>query len=165
MAGKAMCRSDSRGQATSSPWRRQRRSTVGDDVLQQRDGHARRHARLLVHELAAAGLERHILDQLAKVLGDHDAGVAIAALPRLLPGDRQGVLHVGRVVVDDLRVDAVLQRRDDVAAVGVVLGVGREHHAHVERDAQREAADLEVLLFEDVEQPHLDARRQVGAPR
>ena len=76
--------------------------------------------------------------------------------------NRQGVLHVGRIVGNDLRVDAVLERRDDVAAVGVVLRVGREHHADVERDAQRKAADLEVLLLEDVEQPHLDARRQVG---
>ena len=73
-----------------------------------------------------------------------------------------GGLDVVGVVGEDLRRDAVLERRDDGAAVGVVLGVGREDHQDVERDAHREAADLEVALLEDVEQADLDARRQVG---
>ena len=40
--------------------------------------------------------------------------------------------RVERVVRADDRADPVLQRRDDPAAVGVVLGVGREDHAEVE---------------------------------
>ncbi len=72
------------------------------------------------------------------------------------------IAHVRRIVGEDLGRDAVLERRDDAAAVGVVLGVGREDHQDVERDAHGEAADLEVALFEDVEQAHLDARREVG---
>ena len=48
------------------------------------------------------------------------------------------------------------------AAVGVVLRVGGEDEQHVERQAHREAADLEVALLEQVEQADLDARREVG---
>jgi hypothetical protein len=65
-------------------------------------------------------------------------------------------------VREDLRVDAVLERRDDVAAAGVVLGVRAEDEDDVHRDAHREAADLQVALLEDVQQRHLDARREVG---
>ena len=62
---------------------------------------------------------------------------------------------------EDLGADAVAQRRNDVAAVGVVLRVGRKHHGHVEGDPHREPADLEVLLLENVQEPDLDARLQV----
>ena len=86
-------------------------------------------------------------------------GVAVG--PGLLVRDRGGDLRVVRVVREDLRGDAVPQRRDDVAAVRVVLGVRREHDQDVERDADREAADLEVALLEDVEEADLDARLQV----
>ena len=135
---------------------------VAEHVLQQRDRHARRHAGLLVHELALARLERHLLDQLLEVARYPQLAVAVAVRPRLLRRDRHGVLHAVRVVGDDLRVDAVLERRDDVAAVGVVLGIGGEDELDVQRDADGEAADLDVLLLQHVEQRHLDARRQVG---
>ena len=55
-----------------------------------------------------------------------------------------------------------LQRRDDRAAIGVVLGVGREGEQHVEGEAYRKAADLEVALFEQVQEADLDARREIG---
>jgi hypothetical protein len=64
-------------------------------------------------------------------------------------------------VREDLGVDAVLERGDDGAAVGVVLGVRREHHQHVEREAEAEPADLDVLLLHDVEEGDLDARGEV----
>ena len=66
------------------------------------------------------------------------------------------------VVGADLRAEAVLQRRDETAAVGVVLGVGRRDHQHVELESHQVATDLHVALFEDVEQPHLDALGEVG---
>ncbi len=135
---------------------------VAEHVLQQRDRHARRHAGLLVHELALARLEGHLLYQLLEIARHAQLVVAVAIGPRLLRRDRQGVLQPIRIVGDDLRVDAVLERRDDVAAVGVVLRVGGKHELDVERDADREAADLDVLLLQHVEQRHLDARRQVG---
>ena len=62
----------------------------------------------------------------------------------------------------DHRADAVLERRDDPAAVGVVLRVGREDHAEVEVEPHRIAADLHVPLFEHVEQADLDLGGQVG---
>ena len=62
----------------------------------------------------------------------------------------------------DLAAEAVLQRRDDAAAVGVVLGVGRGHQQDVERQADLVAADLDVALLEHVEQADLDALGEVG---
>ncbi len=62
----------------------------------------------------------------------------------------------------DLRPVAVLQRRDDAAAVRVVLGVRGGHDEHVERQADPVAPDLDVPLLHDVEEAHLDALRQVG---
>ena len=59
------------------------------------------------------------------------------------------------------RADAVLQRRHDPAAVGVVLGVGAEDQAHVQVQPDRIAADLHVALFQHVEQADLNARREV----
>ena len=71
------------------------------------------------------------------------------------------VHRLGIVRADD-RADAVLQRRDDPAAVGVVLGVGAEDQADVQVQPDRIAADLDVALFQHVEQADLDPRREVG---
>ena len=90
------------------------------------------------------------------------SGPPFAVDPRLLRRDLRGRLHVVGVVREDLRGDPVLQRRDDVAAVGVVLRVGGEHEQDVERDPDREAPDLQVALLEDVQQADLDARLEVG---
>ena len=62
----------------------------------------------------------------------------------------------------DLGAEPVLQRGDDPAAVGVVLGVGRGHQQHVERQPQRVAADLDVALLHHVQQRDLDALGEVG---
>ena len=62
----------------------------------------------------------------------------------------------------DLRPEAVLQRRDDPAAVRVVLGVGRRDEHEVERQADLVAAHLDVALLEHVEQADLDALGEVG---
>ena len=58
--------------------------------------------------------------------------------------------------------EAVLQRRDDPAAVRVVLRVGRRDEHHVEREPDLVAADLDVALLEHVEQTDLDALGEVG---
>ena len=62
----------------------------------------------------------------------------------------------------DLAAEAILQRGDDAAAVGVVLRVGRGDEQHVERQADLVAADLHVALLEHVEQADLDALGEVG---
>ena len=80
----------------------------------------------------------------------------------LLGDQRDLVGDVERIVGADLGAEAVLERRDDAAAVGVVLGVGRCDEQQVERQPQRVATDLDVALLEHVEQRDLDALGEVG---
>ena len=65
----------------------------------------------------------------------------------------------------DDRADAVLQRRDDPAAVGVILGIGAEDQADVQVEPDGIAANLHVAFFQDVEQADLDARGEIRAVR
>ena len=81
---------------------------------------------------------------------------------RLLADDGHLVVELARVVGADLGAEAVLERGDDPAAVGVVLGVGAGDDEHVERQPQHVAADLDVALLHDVEHRHLDALGEVG---
>ncbi len=81
---------------------------------------------------------------------------------RLLVDDADLGLELQRVVRADLGAEPVLERGDDAAAVGVVLGVGAGHDQHVERQPQRVAADLDVALLHHVEHRHLDALGEVG---
>ena len=80
----------------------------------------------------------------------------------LLADHRDLVLELDRVVRADLGAEPVLERRDDAAAVGVVLGVGAGDDEHVERQPQHVAADLDVALLHHVEHRHLDALGEVG---
>ena len=75
--------------------------------------------------------------------------------------DRDLVLEPPRIVRADLGAEAVLEGRDDPAAVGVVLRVRAGDHVHVDRQADLVAADLDVALLHDVEQADLDALGQV----
>jgi hypothetical protein len=61
----------------------------------------------------------------------------------------------------DLGPEPVLERRDDPPAARVVLRVRARDDEEVERQADGEAADLDVALLEDVEEAHLDALREV----
>ncbi len=81
---------------------------------------------------------------------------------RLLPDHGDLVVELDRVVGADLGAEPVLERRDDPAAVGVVLGVGAGHHEHVERQPQHVAADLDVALLHHVEHRDLDPLGEVG---
>ena len=81
---------------------------------------------------------------------------------RLLRDDAHLRLQLQRVVGADFRAEPVLERSDDATAVGVVLGVGAGDHQHVQRQAQRVTADLDVALLHDVEHRHLDALGEVG---
>ena len=82
--------------------------------------------------------------------------------PGFLRGDRHRLLAAGHVVRADLGADAILERRDDLAARRVVLGVGGEEHHDVERQPDREAFDLDVALLQDVEQADLDLAGEIG---
>ena len=61
----------------------------------------------------------------------------------------------------DLGADAVLERRDDLAARRVVLGVGREHQRHVQVQPHRVSFDLDVSFLHDVEESHLNLAREI----
>ena len=61
-----------------------------------------------------------------------------------------------------LGAEAVLERRDDPPAVGVVLRVGRRDEQDVQRQPQRVAANLDVALLHHVEQRDLDPLGEVG---
>ncbi len=61
----------------------------------------------------------------------------------------------------DLGSDAILQRRDDLAARGVVLRVGREDEHHVELQPDGVTLDLDVALLKDVEEAHLDLSGEI----
>ena len=80
----------------------------------------------------------------------------------LLPDHRDLVLELDRVVGADLGAEPVLERGDDAAAVGVVLGVRAGHHQGVQRQAQHVAADLDVALLHHVEHRDLDPLGEVG---
>ena len=82
--------------------------------------------------------------------------------PRFLRGDRHRVVAGRGIVRADLGADAILQRRDDLAARGVVLGVRAEDQQHVEPQPDRVALDLDVPFLQDVEQADLDLAGEVG---
>ncbi len=103
----------------------------------------------------------HLLDDFLDVVRQGQPR-AVAVEPGVLVVDGDADVARERVMRADDRADAVLQGGDDPAAVGVVLGIGREGHAQVELEADRVAADLDVALLQHVEQADLDLGRQVG---
>ena len=61
----------------------------------------------------------------------------------------------------DLRAHAVLQRRDDLAARGVILRVGAEDEGDIEREAHGIALNLHIAFLHDVEERDLDFASEV----
>ena len=91
------------------------------------------------------------------------AGLAVAS-PRSAasPGGRSRArARASAGSASGLGPEAVLERRDDPAPARVVLRVGRRDDEEVERQPDREAADLDVALLEDVEQADLDPLGEV----
>ena len=128
----------------------------GGDRLGGRHGEPGRHPGALVDGARLAqrpGEPGDDLEQVARHVGD-ELG--------LLLDQRDLVGQLQRVVGAHLGAEPVLERGDDPPAVRVVLGVGRGHEQHVQRQPQRVAADLDVALLHHVEQRHLDAFGQVG---
>src|SRR5690606_25963618 len=100
------------------------------------------HAGSLIDVVALPRDERDLLDDLDEEARQLD--LLAAAGPRLLIGDLDRMVEVPRVVREDLAVDAIFERRDDIAAIRVVLRIGGEREQHVERDPDRESADLHI---------------------
>ena len=135
---------------------------VRHHALVVRDREAHRYAAALVHERAAP---RELADADDRALDEprhDDRRPTSAGRVDLVAHDAQLGVGVARVVRADLRAEAVLQRRDDPATVGVVLGVRRRHQHEVEREADPVPADLDVALLEHVQEPDLDALGEVG---
>ena len=156
-------RSETRGAATDSPRRTARRSAAAS-----RTSAFATVTRTLTPERWLISGERRARWVSSASSSSMNAGTAIAGSPSpplepllLLADDRQLVVERPRVVRPDLRPEAVLERRDDPAAARVVLGVGAGDDEEVERQADREAADLDVALLEDVEQADLDPLGEV----
>ena len=62
----------------------------------------------------------------------------------------------------DLGADAILQRRDDLAARRVVFRVRRKHQHHIQRQAHRITLNLHVAFLHDVEESNLDLAGEIG---
>ena len=112
----------------------------------------------LAHRPGEAG------DDLEQVAGDQRPAerLLVPGQHRLLADQGHLVVQAQRVVGADLGPEAVLERGDDAAPVGVVLGVGAGDQEQVQGQPQLVAADLDVALLEHVEQRHLDPLGQVG---
>ena len=61
----------------------------------------------------------------------------------------------------NLGANEILERRDDLAARRVVLGICREEHHDVEREPDREPFDLNVSFLEDVEESDLNLAGEI----
>jgi hypothetical protein len=119
-------------------------------------GEPGRHARTLVDGARLAQRTGEAGDDLPQVAGHLGDQLGLLVDQRDLVGQRQ------RVVRAHLGAEAVLERRDDPPAVGVVLRVGRRDEQDVQRQPQRVAAHLDVALLHHVEQRDLDPLGEVG---
>lgn len=99
-----------------------------------------------------------LFDDLLDEVGNLDANIPIPVLPGVLFGDPHSQFAGERIVRTDDRADAVLQRSDDPATIRVVLRIGAEDHAEVERQPDCKATNLHIPFFEDVKQSDLDFR-------
>ena len=152
----AVSRSTDRATASSSPCDGRAVQRGGGDGLGAGDREPGRDAGALVDRAGLAqraGEPGEDLDEVVGYVG-HEVG--------LLADHRDLVLELDRVVRADLGAEPVLERRDDAAAVGVVLGVGAGHHEGVQRQPQHVAADLDVALLHHVEHRDLDPLGEVG---
>ncbi len=59
---------------------------------------------------------------------------------------------------ENLRIDSVFQRSDNIPAVRVVFRVRGKNNHNVEGNPDIESPDLNVFFFQDVEQPYLNTR-------
>src|ERR1019366_1493932 len=133
---------------------------IGDDVFRGADGQPLAHSGALIDALIFASDESNLLDYLAHEFWNLQLQ-AIARRPRFLRGDGNAFFDGRRIVRADLRADAVLQRRNDFAARGVILRVGAEDQGHVERHTHRVALNLHIAFLHDVEQTNLDLAREI----
>src|SRR5690606_15777109 len=136
---------------------------AGDDVFHAGDACADAHAGGLIDVRASPGQADGLFDQSFDVLrrlydrGGFVPGVIVLAVgPGVLLADLNGFAGGLGIMRANHRTDSVLQRGDDSAAVGVVLGVRAERQAAVEIQSDRIPANLHVTFFKDIEQADLN---------
>ncbi len=129
-------------------------------VLDCRDWQALAHATSFVDLFVIARRKRDPLDHFLHIFRNMQPR-AIALNPGFLRGDRDAFFHRRRIVGANLRPDTVLQRRNDLAARGVVLRVRTEHNRDIERQADRISLNLHVAFLHDVEESDLNLAREI----
>ncbi len=134
----------------------------GIEVFIGGDGEAGADAAAFVHVLAVAGGEGDFFDEVFEEVGHAHSLLLGGGDAGFLFGNSAPDFDGGRIMSGYLAFDAVFERSDDAAAVGVVFGIGSEHEHDVYGEAEFEAADLHVAFLEDVEECHLDAGLEVG---
>src|ERR1035437_8487013 len=135
---------------------------VRDHVFEDGDGESLADAGALVDALVLAGEEGQLFDHAADVIGHTDLNGRGAAEPGFLPGDGDALFEDRGVVGADLAADAVLKGGNDLAAGGVVFGIGGKDEQQVEREADGVALNLDVAFLHDVEEPDLDLAGEIG---
>ena len=106
--------------------------------------------------------EKAICSTISRTYCGISMGAAAAVQPGFLGGDGDAFFDGFGIVGANLGADAVLERSDDFAAGGVVLGIGAENQGDVERQAHGVALNLHVAFLHDVEQRDLDFAGEVG---
>ena len=125
------------------------------DGLEVRDRKPGAHARLLVDELALAGRDRDLLEDLPHEVRHHDGPLAAQVDRRLLLGHLDAEVALTGIVGVDHRADPVLELRDHLPGAVVGGGIRGEEQHHVDVELHGIPADLHVALLENVEHPHL----------
>ena len=134
---------------------------VRHDVLENGDRHPLGNPGALVDTLVVPRFECDALDHLGdEVRNAHFSGATRG--PRFLVRDHHAELDGLGIVRGHLAPDAILERRDDLAAGGVVLGIRGEADHDIERQPHRIAFDLDVAFLHDVEEADLDLSGQIG---
>src|SRR5205807_553923 len=67
-----------------------------------------------------------------------------------------------RIMCADFSTDAVLQRRNNFSASGVVFRIRGEHEQDVKRQAERITLNLNITFLHDVEKADLNFAGEVG---
>src|SRR5256886_8591630 len=129
---------------------------AADEALQSGDRQTLADARAAVHALVFARLKSDLFHDLAEIRRHVDLLAGIAPYPGFLRRDGHSFFDGGGIMRANFRTDAVLERRDDFAARGVILRIRRENDEHVEREAQRIALNLNVAFLHDVEEADLN---------
>src|SRR6266849_7897572 len=117
---------------------------------------------MLVNAAIIARLESNLLDKLAnEIMEVQPILQSVASDPRFLTGDLNCILNLRRIVSGDLSADRIFQRRNDLAARGVIFRVrGKDHH-YVQRQAHRVTLNMHVAFLPDVEKSDLNLASKI----